>query len=197
MNILEKLALKILLADLTCKIRPLDPLCPWQQMTQQSVHPPRQMLSFWRSGVILAACWVPGSSLREHPLKITPLEWRVRVLLRNLQQCVHSLQFGGFGCCALNKHCGNFPVPSLGSSFSSSPSLPELGPGISSHFLLPPGAVATPLKAHGWLQTQLDLATATGCKLRDNPLSLCALVPKKTAKGKREAVSKAKQPLGD
>lgn len=166
-------------------------------MTQQSVHPPKQMLSSLRSGVILAAYWVPGSSLRVHPFKITPLEWTVRALLGNLQQCVHSLQFAGFGCCVLNKHCGNFPVPSLGRSFSSSPSLLELGPGISLHLLLPSGAVATCLEAHGWLQTQLDLAAETGCKLRDNPLSLCVLVPKKTAKGKREAVSKAKQPLGD
>lgn len=108
-----------------------------------------------------------------------------------------SLQFGGFGFCVLSKHCGNFPVPSLGSNFSSSPSLLELGPGISLHFLLPSGAVATRLKAHGWLQTQLELATEIGCKLRDKPLSLCGLVPKKTGKGKRDAVSKAKQPLGD
>lgn len=103
-----------------------------------------------------------------------------------------SLQFGGFGCCVLNKHCGNFPVPSLGSSFSSSLSLLELGPGISLRFLWPSGAVATRLKAHGWLQTQLDLATEIGSKLRDKPLNLCVLVPKKTAKGKRDAVSKAK-----
>lgn len=48
------------------------------------------------------------------------------------------------------------------------------------------------MKAHGWLQTQLDLATEIGCKLRDKPLNLCVLVPKKTAKGKRDAVSKAK-----
>lgn len=158
------------------------------------------MLSSQRSGVILAACWVPGSSLRVHPLKITPLEWTLRLLLGNLQHCsnvfTHS-SLVGLDYVFSNKRCGSFPVPSLESSFSSSPSLLKLGPGISLHFLLLSGAVAARLKAHGWLQTQLDLATEIGCKLRDKPLSLCVLVPKKTAKSNRDAVSKAKQPLGD
>jgi len=93
--------------------------------------------------------------------------------------------------------CGNLPVASLGSRFSSSPSLLELGLGISLCFLLRSGAVATHLKAHGWFQTQLELATEIGSKLRDKPLNLCVSVPKKTPKDKKDAVSKAKQPLGD
>lgn len=118
----------------------------------------------------------------------------MRVLLGILQQCVHS-GLAGLDAVFSTNTVGTFPVPSLRSSFPSSPSLLELGPGISLHFSLPSGAVATRLQAHGWLQTQLDLATEIGCKLRDK--SLCVLVPKKTAKGKRDAVSKAKQPLGD
>lgn len=53
------------------------------------------------------------------------------------------------------------------------------------------------MKAHGSLQTQLELATEIGSKLRDKPLNLCVSVPKKTAKDKKDAVSKAKEPLGD
>lgn len=54
------------------------------------------------------------------------------------------------------------------------------------------------LKAHGWLQTQLELAIEIGGKLRDKPPNLCVSVPKKTAKDKKKnAVSKAKRPLGD
>lgn len=93
--------------------------------------------------------------------------------------------------------CGNLPVPGLGSGFSSSPSLLEPGPGISLRCLLRSGVVATHLKAHGWLQTQLELATEIESKLRDKPLNLCVSVPKKTAKDRKDAVSKAKQPLGD
>lgn len=114
----------------------------------------------------------------------------------NYAQCVHSSLVDLDSVFSINT-CGNLPVPSLGSSFSSSPSLLELGPGISLRFLLRSGAVATRLKAHGWLQTQLELATEIGSKLRDKPLNLCVLVPKKTAKDKKDAVSKAKQPLGD
>lgn len=53
------------------------------------------------------------------------------------------------------------------------------------------------MKAHAWLQTQLDLATEIGGKLRDKLLNLYGLVPRKAAKDKKDTVSKAKQALGD
>lgn len=116
----------------------------------------------------------------------------------NLQQCVHSSLVGLDAVFSINT-AGTFLCPAWE---AVSPPLPvcwSLAQGFPYilYILLPSGAVATCLKAHGWLQTQLDLATEIGCKLRDKPLSLCILVPKKAAKGKRDAVSKARQPLGD
>lgn len=53
-------------------------------------------------------------------------------------------------------------------------------------FLLRSGVVVARLKAHGWLQTQLELAIEIGGKLRDKPPNLCVSVPKKTAKDKKK-----------
>lgn len=63
--------------------------------------------------------------------------------------------------------------------------------------LLRSGVVVVRWKAHGWLQTQLEVAVEIGGMLRDKPPNLCVSVPKKTAKDKKDAVSKAKHPLGD
>lgn len=119
----------------------------------------------------------------------------MQALMVIIHRCVHSSLQHLESVFSISTH-GNLPVPSLGSGFSSS-SMLELGPRISLSFLLRSGAVATRLKAHGWLQTQLELATEIGSKLRDKPLNLCVSAPKKTAKDKKDTVSKAKQPLGD
>lgn len=120
----------------------------------------------------------------------------MQALMVITHQCIHSSLVDLHSVFSMST-CGNLPVPSLGSSFSSFPRLLELGPAISLCLSLRSGAVATRLKAHGWLQTQLELATEIGSKLRNKPLNFCVSVPNKTAKDKKDAVSKAKQPLGD